>query len=352
MRKLASIRKIDEIRPIEGADAIECAVVGGWTVVVKKGEFKPGDVGVYLEIDSWVPTELAPFLSKGNEPKEYNGVKGERLRTVKLRGQLSQGLLLPVDEVNGTKFITGYFREDGVGSMIIVKEGDDVTEALGIQKWEAPVPAQLAGQVRGNFPTAVPKTDQERIQNLKKEFEEWKAQNLVFEITEKLDGSSCTMYLDLEGDFHVCSRNLDLKRDENNSFWKAAIQNDVENRMVAANLQGLAIQGELVGEGIQGNQYKIRGQKFYVFDIYDTKTGAYLNSEQRIKLCQQLGLEHVPLVSVKAITAEDIAGILQEAEGKSLLNDSEREGLVWKCISDPSISFKTISNRWLLKNKE
>ena len=160
------------------------------------------------------------------------------------------------------------------------------------------------------------------------------------------------MYLDLEGDFHVCSRNLDLKRDENNSFWKAAIQNDVENRMVAANLHGFAIQGELVGEGIQGNQYKIRGQKFYVFDIYDTKAGAYLNSEQRIKLCQQLGLGHVPLVGVKAITAEDIAGILQEAEGKSLLNGSEREGLVWKCISDPSISFKTISNRWLLKNKE
>ena len=160
------------------------------------------------------------------------------------------------------------------------------------------------------------------------------------------------MYLDLEGEFHVCSRNLDLKRDENNSFWKAAIQNDVENRMVAANLHGFAIQGELVGEGIQGNQYKIRGQKFYVFDIYDTKAGAYLNSERRIKLCQQLGLDHVPLVGVKAITAEDIASILQEAEGKSLLNGSEREGLVWKCISDPSISFKTISNRWLLKNKE
>lgn len=348
MRKLASIRKIDEIRPIEGADAIECAVVGGWTVVVKKGEFKPGDVGVYFEIDSWVPEWIAPFLVKGAEPRKYNDVPGERLRTVKLRGQLSQGLLIPI------KDLAHHFPENGKnGNWEALAEAEtDVTEVLGVQKWEAPVPAQLAGQVRGNFPTAVPKTDQERIQNLKDQFKDWKAQNLVFEVTEKLDGSSCTMYLDLEGDFHVCSRNLDLKRDENNSFWKAAIQNDVEKRMVAANLHGFAIQGELVGEGIQGNQYKIRGQKFYVFDIYDTKTGSYLNSEQRIKLCQQLGLDHVPLVGVKAITAEDIAGILQEAEGKSLLNSSEREGLVWKCISDPSISFKTISNRWLLKNKE
>ena len=348
MRKLASIRKIDEIRPIEGADAIECAVVGGWTVVVKKGAFKPGDVGVYFEIDSWVPAWIAPFLVKGTEPRKYNNVPGERLRTVKLRGQLSQGLLIPI------KDLAHHFPENGKNCNweALAEAETDVTEVLSVQKWEAPVPAQLAGQARGDFPTAVPKTDQERIQNLKDQFKEWKEQNLVFEITEKLDGSSCTMYLDLEGDFHVCSRNLDLKRDENNSFWKAAIQDDVENRMVAANLHGFAIQGELIGEGIQGNQYKIRGQKFYVFDIYDTKTGAYLNSEQRIKLCQQLGLDHVPLVGVKAITAEDIAGILQEAEGKSLLNGSEREGLVWKCISDPSISFKTISNRWLLKNKE
>jgi RNA ligase (TIGR02306 family) len=351
-RMMAWVAKIDNVVKHPDADSLDICTVGGWQCVTKLGEFKPGDLAVYISIDSWVPTNLAPFLSKGKEPKEYNGVRGERLRTVKLRGQLSQGLLLPVDEVNGTKFITGYFLEDGMGSMVAVKEGDDVTEALGIQKWETPIPAQLAGQVRGNFPTVVPKTDQERIQNLKKEFEEWKAQNLVFEVTEKLDGSSCTMYLDLEGDFHVCSRNLDLKRDENNSFWKAAIQGDVENRMVAANLHGFAIQGELIGEGIQGNQYKIRGHKFYAFDIYDTKAGAYLNSEQRIKLCQQLGLNHAPLVGVKAITAEDIASILQEAEGKSLLNDSEREGLVWKCISDPSISFKTISNRWLLKNKE
>jgi hypothetical protein len=99
-RKLATVRKIDEIRPIAGADAIEAAVVGGWTVVVKRGEYTAGDLAVYLEIDSWVPTELASFLSKGGEPREFNGVRGERLRSIKLKGQISQGLLLPMSVLN------------------------------------------------------------------------------------------------------------------------------------------------------------------------------------------------------------------------------------------------------------
>lgn len=110
-RKLASIRRIADIQPIEGADAIVVATVDGWKVVVKKDEFKAGDLALYLEIDSWVPHELAPFLSKGQEPREYNGVKGERLRTIKLRGTTSQGLLLKLEncfdiiEKDGIKYI-------------------------------------------------------------------------------------------------------------------------------------------------------------------------------------------------------------------------------------------------------
>lgn len=150
MRKMATIRRIDEIRPIEGADAIECAVVGGWTVVVKRGEFQPGDTAVYCEIDSWIPHEVAPFLSKGQEPREYNGIRGERLRTVRLRGQLSQGLLLKPADVMDAKAFT------------LAGMGGDVSELLNIQKWEAPIPAQLAGDVKGAFPSFIPKTDQER----------------------------------------------------------------------------------------------------------------------------------------------------------------------------------------------
>ena len=137
MRKLATIRTIDELRPIEGADAIECATVGGWKVVAQKGLYKEGDLAVYFEIDSWIPTELAPFLSKGKEPREFEGIKGERLRTIKLRGQLSQGLLMPLAEVIAI-----------AGCTSPIQEGDDVSEWLNIQKWEKPMNAQLAGLAR------------------------------------------------------------------------------------------------------------------------------------------------------------------------------------------------------------
>ena len=164
MRKLASIRKIADIRPIPDADAIEVAVVDGWKVVVKKGEYSVGDLAVYLEIDAWVPHALAPFLSKGQEPREYNGVTGERLRTVKLRGQVSQGLLLPL------RTVFAEWTDENFQKNILEDEervGDDLTEALGIQKWEAPISPQLAGQVRGVFPTGlIPKTDQERADAL------------------------------------------------------------------------------------------------------------------------------------------------------------------------------------------
>lgn len=334
MRRLATIRVIDEIRPIENADAIECAIVGGWTVVVQKNEYMPGDVAVYCEIDSWIPHGLAPFLSKGKSPREYNGVVGERLRTIKLRGQLSQGLLLPL------KHLTNYGADLAVGA--------DVTDAMGIQKWEAPIPAQLSGQVRGNFPTAVPKTDQERVQNLTRQVAQWVSDLSMWEITEKLDGSSCTMYLDHDNEFHVCSRNLDLKRDENNSFWKVAVQNNVEGRMITNNLEGYAIQGELIGEGIQGNPYGLKGQDFYVFDIYNVTSGAYLQPEVRRVICERLGLKHVPVVCPVINLTGNVETLLKWAEGKSYLNDkTEREGIVFK-RTDGKESFKAISNKFLL----
>lgn len=346
MRKLATIRTISEIRPIEGADAIECAVVDGWTVVVKKGEFEVGDLAIYCEIDSWIPTELAPFLSKGTEPREYNGVKGERLKTIRLRGQLSQGLLLPTHIAEW---------KESPGEFFIFEENSDVTDLLGIQKWEAPIAACLSGLVKGNFPTAVPKTDQERIQNLKKEFSNWVESTITWEVTEKLDGSSCTFYLPWEGDFEVCSRNLSLKKDENNSFWKVAIANNIAQKMYDLGYSGIAIQGELIGEGIQGNKYGIKGQEFYVFDIYFTITGKYLNAFERNEIANLLGLKHTPVLVVRGELSDtlgitDIESALKFAERKSILNkNTEAEGVVFKCIEDPSVSFKVISNKFLLK---
>jgi RNA ligase (TIGR02306 family) len=337
-RKLATIRKIAAIEPIEGADAIEVAVVDGWKVVVKKGEFAVDSLALYLEIDSWVPTELAPFLSKGKEPREFEGVKGERLRTVKLRGQISQGLLLPLSVV---------FELPPTTDVDIL--GADMTEALGIIKWERPMNAQLAGMARGNFPALVPKTDQERIQNLTRSFEQY--QQDTWSITEKLDGSSCTFYLDDEGVFHVCSRNLDLKEDEANSFWKVARKFDIEGIMRRNFMVRMAIQGEMIGEGIQGNQYKTQ-LDFYVYDMYNTHTGQYILPVQLKAACEKLGLKHVPILAEDiSLVGESVSGILAQAEGKSELNGSEREGLVFKSNTVHDRSFKAISNKWLIKNE-
>lgn len=343
MRKLATIRTIDAIRPIEDADAIECAVVGGWTVVVKKGEYAVGDLACYVEIDSWVPHELAPFLSKGQEPREYNGVKGERLRTVKLRGQLSQGLLLPLEKKMSGTLLPVTRR--------CVAEGDDVTEELGIQKWEAPIPAQLAGLVRGPFPSAVPKTDQERVQNLVAEIAEYVRDADVWEITEKLDGSSCTYYLDLDNDFHVCSRNLDLAYDETNTLWKVAVQNDIANRMRSLDLYGFALQGELIGEGIQKNRYSLKGQQFFLFDVYDVKQGCFLPPSERRDLAKELNINHVPVTVEEFVIEQTVEQLLQMAEAKSELATTEREGIVFKHIGG-QLSFKAISNKFLLKGGE
>lgn len=346
-RKMATIRRIDGIDPIEGADAIEVATIGGWKVVVKKGEFRPNDLAVYCEIDSWIPSKIAPFLTKpGHYPKTYEGIEGERLRTIKLRGQVSQGLLLHMSIFDGLEHGFLVFGQSN-------PEDVDVSDILGIIKYEPPIAACLAGTAKGNFPSSVPKTDQERIQNLKRNLERWKEQNLTFEVTEKLDGSSCTMYLDDEDQLHVCSRNLDLKEVAGNSFWNIARLYGVEENMRAFDFKGLAIQGELIGNGIQGNKYGLSGHDFYVFDIYDVRRAAYLNSYERDKIVEALGLRHAPTFEHMKLTNETIESLLKMAEGKSVLNQkTEREGLVFKCIEDPSISFKAISNRFLLRGGE
>lgn len=339
MRKLATIRRISDIKAIEGADKIELAVLDGWQVVIKKGEYKVNDIVVYLEIDSWVPTTLAPFLTaEGKEPKVFNEVKGERLRTKKLRGQISQGLVLPIE-------VLAVEHEGNIG-IADWKEGDDVTEVLGIQKWEPFIPLQLQGKVKGNFPSWVPKTDQERIQNLKNEYESYKQE--VWQVTEKLHGSSCTFALDLEGNFEVCSRNLSLKFDENNAYWKAALKYNVEERMKEHDLYGHAIQGELIGEGINGNQYNTP-LDFYVFNVYSSYSG-YIPPDIAEDFTETLELKHVPVIEYKEVPDVTMQELLQQAEGKSMLNGSNREGLVFKSI-DGTKSFKVISNSWLLKNE-
>ena len=340
MRKMATIRTIDELRPIEGADAIECATIGGWKVVVKKGEFAVGDRAVYCEIDSWIPTKIASFLSKGKEPREFEGIRGERLRTVKLRGQLSQGLLLNLDDVipQTNSFV----------------EGEDVSELLGIVKWEMPMNAQLAGMAKGNFPSEIPKTDQERAQNLVAEIRAAAESGTEYEGTEKLEGSSMTVYL-IDGEFGVCSRNLDLKETEGNTFWQVARRDGIEAKIRSLfGDKNVAVQGELIGPGIQGNIYKLREPEFRVFDIYDVFGGAYLSPMFRRALVEEMGLLHVPVLHTDwNLGTGSVEEILKFAEGKSVMGDitgPEREGIVFKEVRG-GMSFKAISNKYLLGEK-
>lgn len=149
---------------------------------------------MFVEIDAWIPHDLAPFLSKGKEPREYQGIKGERLRSAKIRGQISQGIVLPL-HVCGFQFDAN------------PQYGDDVSEMLGIVKWEREIPAQLRGQAKGNFPSFLRKTDQERVQNLVREIERIResGEPEMFEVSIKLDGTSFTAYHN-DGATGFCSR--------------------------------------------------------------------------------------------------------------------------------------------------
>jgi RNA ligase (TIGR02306 family) len=339
-RKLATIRTITNIQPIDGADMIELASVGGWNVVVAKDVgHKVGNKVVYCEIDSFLPIrEEFEFLRKSSY-KKMGEQEGFRLKTIKLRGQVSQGLILPISVLNPPD--TNIYVEPF--------EGLDVTEMLGIVKYEPPIPAELAGKVKGQFPSFLRKTDEERVQNLTKEFEEWKYQSKhQFYVTEKLDGSSATFYYN-NGEFGVCSRNLELLETEGNTFWKVAREMDLENKLSKYG-RNISLQGELIGEGIQGNPYKIKGQKVMFFNVFD------IDKQQReslggfLKVMDDLFLEFVPIIDIVFELPESVDEMLKMAEGKSKLNsNTEREGLVVRSI-DTTISFKAISNKFLLKN--
>ena len=339
-RKLATIRKITDIRPIEGADMIELATVGGWNVVVAKDVgHKVGNSVVYCEIDSFLPIkEEFEFLRKSSY-KKMGDQEGFRLKTIRLRGQLSQGLILPISVIPITQFASAYDLPEGL----------DVTEMLGIVKYEPPIPAELAGKVKGGFPSFLHKTDEERVQNLVKEYGEYKlTSEHQFYMTEKLDGSSATYYMN-KGEFGVCSRNLELLETEGNTFWKVARELDLENKL--KDKGNICLQGELIGEGIQGNPYKIKGQMVHFFNGFDIDTRTKLGINEFLILLDELDLTSVPILGVAILLPDTVEDMLKLAEDKSRLNKlTEREGVVVRSL-DNTISFKAISNKFLLSEK-
>jgi RNA ligase (TIGR02306 family) len=341
-RKLATVRRIKEIIPIEGADRIELAVVDGWKVVVAKDvQHKVGDLVIYCEIDSFLPIrEEFEFLRKSSF-KKMGDQEGFRLRTAKMKGQISQGLILPIFVLNppDTNIYVQPF------------EGLDVTEMLDIVKYEPPIPANLAGKVKGLFPSFLIKTDEERVQNIAVEYSALCFQSKhQFYVTEKLDGSSATFYIN-NGEFGVCSRNLELLETENNSFWKVARELKLEENLRALE-KNICLQGELIGEGIQGNPYGIKGQTVRFFSVYQIDSRTRLGIKDLEDICFMIGLQTVPILESNFLLPNTIEEMLQYAEGKSALNPkTEREGVVVRSL-DGTISFKAISNKFLLKNEQ
>lgn len=339
-RKLASIRRVSDIIPIEGADRIVLAQIDGWQLITQKTNYVSGDLCVYFEIDSFLPVEERyEFLRKGCFKSTKNLGDGFRIKTMKMKGHISQGLSLPLSEFPECQNLP---------------EDTDVTELLKIQKYEKPISANLAGIAKGNFPSYIRKTDQERAQNLTKYFDRYRENN--FEVTLKLDGSSITVYKNFAGELGVCSRNIDLKDSDDNLFWKVAKESNIL-QLVSDFDCPIAIQGELMGPGVQGNREKFSEHRLYVFDIWDIETQNYWRPEERQKLlARSPTLYHAPIIykDVKLgnllNSGNNINDLLLVADGPSV-NNAIREGVVFKS-NDASFSFKIINNKFLLKEED
>lgn len=348
-RKLATIQRISELNPIPNADKIEVASVLGWKVVVKKEQFKVGDLCVFVEIDSLLPQKPQfDFLQKSKF----------RVRTIRLRGQVSQGLALP---------LTGEFFNEDYNIGILGSEitaGADVTEALGIEKYLPQIPANVAGLVKGTFPSFIPKTDETRVQVLQDVLNKYI--NTPCYVTEKVDGCSVTYYL--KDEFGVCSRNLELKETEDNLLWKQARLNKIEEKLKLAKEKygyNFAIQCELIGQGVQKNNLKIEGNKIPCFNVFNIDKYEYLPYTKFIEFCTVFDIETVPIVEKVYNLENSIDRLVEKSKGFSELNNKVyREGIVIRphnelvdlqmssLFNNGRVSFKSINPDYLLKYEE
>lgn len=371
-RSLARVVKIDSLHPIEGADRVEIAMVGGWQVVVQKGLHQAGNKAVYFEVDSMLPTEHPAFASLTNLSSkllfEINGKGYARIKTAKIRKQLSQGFIVPLSDLD--------IAPDA-------DVGNDLTKVLGILKYESKEERSMnnAGTKTGTqgngtrtFPSFIPKTDQNRVQNIVPRYQQSVADGEMFEKTFKLDGSSMTVWVK-DGELGVASRNVGFsvvpkkrtvletikhwwktKRWEplipaaNNAFTQMAKNAGVLDALKEYHGhtgRNIAIQGEMVGPSIQKNFEGVDSNQFYIYDVFLIDEQEYMLPTERMRFIKEYGLEGVPLAGVVRLP-EDYKDAILDADGPSGLNGKYREGFVYKSMVR-DFSFKVISNRYLLK---
>jgi hypothetical protein len=335
------------------------AQVDGWECVVKKEEFQIGESIVYIEVDSIVP-ERPEF--------EFLRDRKFRVKTIKLRKQVSQGLVLPISVLPPGNYKT----DDDVTDIIGVKKHDpqaDQERLLTAResekrsrvwmwfmrfKWFRRIFAK--SKRKGGFPDWIVKTDEERIQNKMAMFDNEKALGTRFIVTEKLDGQSVTFFLKKisrrKYEFGVCSRNIYLSKPDDSSYWTIALRLNIENvlRSIIGEHDSIVLQGEILGPRIQGNKYRVSGYEFYAFNlIFPGKKVSTLDMPAYLS---EYGVKTVPVLCADAALKDDIAAVVEDAKGNSVLLESQkREGVVWRSYVR-NISFKAINPEFLLANDE
>ncbi|WP_020474483.1 RNA ligase (ATP) [Zavarzinella formosa] len=353
MRKLASIQTVNAVEPIPNADAIEKVRVLGWWIVAKKGDHKPGDKLVYCEIDSLLPErpEFEFLRASSFKPAQTDATgvvtvpAGFRIKTVKLRGQVSQGICFPLSFLP-----TGSPEEEGV----------DVTGLLGVRKWEPPLPVGMSGKVKGGFPGFLPKTDETRVQVLEAALLRHKGK--TFYVTEKLDGTSFTAFL-RQGEFGICSRNLWMdETDQTNVLSRVTASIKLEEKLRAACERlgfELAIQAEVIGPGIQKNKYGLKEVTLRVFNVFNVDAYRLVDHSVMLATLTDLGLEGVPQLGTLTLD-HTVDQLVTYSEGTSVLNPQvQREGVVLRPLVEEydediggRLSFKAINPKFLLKYDE
>lgn len=337
-RKLASVQIITGIEPIEEKDFIEYASVLGWNCVVKKNEFNVGDLCVYCEIDSILPEkEEFEFL----RPRKF------RIKTSRIGGQISQGICFPINILPEGNY----------------SEGDDVTDIIGVVKYDpelrTPNGCSCGGKVRGSFPSDIPKTDETRVQSIPKIIEELRGVECY--TTEKLDGTSFTSYIK-DGYTGYCSRNNeydDSEENKNNYYYRAYKKFDIEEKLKSLGGR-IAIQGEIIGPGIQKNKYQLKDIDLYIYNLYNIESGCYIGFDTMISILNKIDLKMVPVIDNPLFLDDyDVPKLVSKSIDYSVLNkDTLREGLVIRPKIEKwhkkfgRMSFKVINPEFLLKYGE
>ncbi|MDR0452806.1 MAG: RNA ligase (ATP) [Treponema sp.] len=334
MRALVTIQKVKAITAIPNSDFLETAHVMGWQCVVKKNEFKTGDLGVYFEVDSFLPVDPRyEFLrSSSYRDNEDNGA-GFRIRTVKMRGQLSQGLFLALSlfpELEGSS------------------EGDDVTERLGVKKWYVPETAGAGGIIIGERPYGIPASDEIRVQSAPELIDSLRGK--PYYITTKMDGTSGIVYL-IDGKTGCCSRNKEIKDEADALYWAPVYKYGLKEKLARYG-KNIVLTGEICGPGIQKNRLRLPALEWYVFDVRDWDSGRYLPYDEALGLCSSFGVPFVPLEERGDSFAYSLEELLEKARGK-YPSGLDKEGIVVRDAESPkAVSFKVLNNDALLKEKD